>query len=859
MKKYFLLLCCTLLCVLLSYGQDNWQWLNPQPSGYNNSKVVFVDHQRGFILNINGDLEVTTDQGASWGITDHFPYATSFDVHANTGVIASYTGVLYLSQDNGNSWQFLQPDTIDQFAFVNVLSRDSFFVSTASGTIYATEDMGHHWAEYHCGAPIECLSWVNSMIGFVGSTTGAILKTVDGGKTWKVLNSVNYSPGNITAIDFPNADTGYACRSDSVLITYDGGNTWQEHGPRLGYTPYAIDFVNSTTGIMAGESGTLLRSNDGGVTWTFTGVSSNAIYARDLTSLTFVSVDTGFAIGQLGQIWKTVDTGNTWTSYSPSYANMYEACFPSPAVGYAVSRNNIFKTLDGGKTWNQLGLAVGTNYADNTTFSYVHFSTPDSGYAISTGNVAVYKTGDGGLTWTKIVPTGYSYEAATGIWYGGRDTAVLCMGTAIVQTVDGGNTWSTIWTVASSQASGPPYILGNIFYVNPNVWYAAYYQNLYKTTNGGQSWTQVYNDGDNYTVTGMWFFNAQQGFIVDEEGYISMTSDGGNSWKSVKQNNVYDEGTTNGILQFYTPQVGYFTNGSNFVGSWGRIYKTVDGGQTWQVSHTTGGVSIDFTPDSGVVVAGFGGSILKEPIGGSQVDSLSVTFNNSCGTILSASVGAALGTVDSIQFEITSAGGQTTVINASPAQVVDDRTDVSTTLNGLLADTLYSARVKLRFNGTVAYSDTVAFVGVGLVTPYIIDSVGVLVSSAPTGNQWFLDGQAIAGATQQRYSPNKTGNYTVQARENNCVSAMSAPVVFRANDLGVILYPNPTRDFIFLENTQGRTLAFRILDMSGRTVMTSGSGWYYGIYVAGLDPGEYVLEVIDKNNGQKAGSLFLKL
>jgi hypothetical protein len=401
--------------------------------------------------------------------------------------------------------------------------------------------------------------------------------------------------------------------------------------------------------------------------------------------------------------------------------------------------------------------------------------------------------------------------------------------------------------------------LSNIFYVSASIWYATYEGQVYKTINGGQSWAPLFTNSFNYTMTGLWFFNAQQGFVADDESDVFKTSDGGASWQQVRQYGANDEGNFNGIIKFFTPQVGYLTDGNVFgPGSFGRIYKTLDGGQTWQLSHTTGGDCINFTGDSNVVVAGFGGSILREPISGGQVDSLNVGFNNSCGTVLSASVGASMGTVDSIQFEVTSAGGAMQLIDASPGQVANGEINVSATLNGLPADSTYSVAIKLQFNGVTAYSDTVEFVSVGLTTPYIVDSAGVLVSSAQSGDQWFLDGKAIGGATGREYKPGKTGSYTVQATENSCVSAMSQPVSYRANDLGVILYPNPTKDFLYLQNTQYRTLQIRILDMTGRVLMTLGN-YGYDISVAALSPGEYILEVTDSKSGERAGILFLKL
>src|SRR5258708_6084463 len=249
MKKTLFLLTCQLLYVALAVGQNQWQWLNPRPSGYSCVKVVFTDRAKGFILNSNGDLIKTSDQGNSWNIVGNFPRATCMDIKDSTGVIASITGGVYVSSDNGSSWEAVRADTADAFQFVNIVSRDSFFISTGAGMIYATGDRGRTWVANTCHTQLGCLSFINSMTGFAGSPSSAILKTTDGGKTWKTLNQVNYSPVNITAIDFPNQDTGYAFRQwDSLLITHDGGNTWQGYYAGVVSPAATIEFVSPTVG-----------------------------------------------------------------------------------------------------------------------------------------------------------------------------------------------------------------------------------------------------------------------------------------------------------------------------------------------------------------------------------------------------------------------------------------------------------------------------------------------------------------------------------------------------------------------------------------------------------------------------------
>jgi photosystem II stability/assembly factor-like uncharacterized protein len=566
-------------------------------------------------------------------------------------------------------------------------------------------------------------------------------------------------------------------------------------------------------------------------------------------------------VGNKGQIWKSADGGQTWAAYSPTYSSISEASFGSPSTGYAANGGHIWKTIDSGQTWQPLSQSINSNSFPNSSFKYIHFASADSGFTVTDQPVFVYKTNDGGQTWDTVYPGGSTNQNATGICYRGPDTAVLCVSQAMFLTTNGGSTWTSIWNVSTSQASGSPYYLNNIFYLNPSTWYGAYLGQLFKTTNGGQSWTPVFGSSTNYYITGLWFFNDQQGFISDEEGDVYETTNGGSNWQQVRQYDADDAGNFNSALYFFNQQVGYMTNGGiTGGGSYGRVYKTFDGGQTWHLSHTTGGVSIDPTADSNVVIAGYGGSILRAPVGGVQVDSLQLNSNSSCNITLSAIIATALGEADSIRFLVTAPNGAVTTVNANPSSLQDNSGICTATLNQLTAGETYSAQLAYRYNGSDTYSNTLQFIAQTIPTPNIYDSAGFLLSTASSGNQWYLNAKPIAGATNRLLQPKSSGSYTVQATQDSCVSAISNPVNFHVAALGVIVAPNPAYDNLTLLNTQNRSLTIRIIDLTGQTLLTTYTiNTYLNLDVAQLSTGEYILNVTDNNTHQTGNLLFIKL
>ncbi len=111
----------------------------------------------------------------------------------------------------------------------------------------------------------------------------------------------------------------------------------------------------------------------------------------------------------------------------------------------------------------------------------------------------------------------------------------------------------------------------------------------------------------------------------------------------------------------------------------------------------------------------------------------------------------------------------------------------------------------LTSNESCVTTSTVNSIGITMTvnqipgTPVITQNGLVLTSSAPTGNQWYLNGVAIAGATSQSYTATQNGNYTVVVSNSGCTSPASANSIVSTvgineavnNGTSFVIYPNP--------------------------------------------------------------------
>ncbi|HTD98733.1 MAG TPA: S8 family serine peptidase [Mucilaginibacter sp.] len=152
---------------------------------------------------------------------------------------------------------------------------------------------------------------------------------------------------------------------------------------------------------------------------------------------------------------------------------------------------------------------------------------------------------------------------------------------------------------------------------------------------------------------------------------------------------------------------------------------------------------------------------------------------------------------------------------------------------------------------------------VTLVKPVITQNGTVLSSNFATGNQWYLNGNVISGATGQTFSPAQSGNYRVDiGLANGCVSQSDnfVYVILAANpgdnDIGLAVFPVPANDqlnVVFAAKT-ATALNISLINSAGQTSYSAAQALPAGNFSTLLDvdhlaPGTYVLKI---QLGQKA-------
>jgi photosystem II stability/assembly factor-like uncharacterized protein len=258
-------------------------------------------------------------------------------------------------------------------------------------------------------------SFINDSKGWAACDDGTLLKTTDGGTSWKeseISPAVNKSLSLLgihsISVSFTSESVGWIVaehKSKSVILkSADGGNRWKVIYTLQGRGSFhSIWFLNESIGWAVGEfedgnpykhGGLILGTENGGKTW-------RVQYREDgdesfLHELRFIDPQTGWAVGD-GVILYTGNGGKTWTSQVKGEIDgeLFGVDVLSKDDVWAVGSRCILHTLDAGKTWRDVKLPT---QFEETYLNSVKFVDKENGWIAGNKGV-VYSTTNGGLSW----------------------------------------------------------------------------------------------------------------------------------------------------------------------------------------------------------------------------------------------------------------------------------------------------------------------------------------------------------------------------------------------------------------------------------------------------------------------------
>ena len=338
------------------------------------------------------------------------------------------------------------------------------------------------------------------------------------------------------------------------------GAGWYSGNPLLG--PSTLTSLASAEGTTyaAGNEGALLKSTDGGLTWSgiATGIQDNLSIVR------IVGGDpNSIVVGGATFLKRSDNGGKTFTRlpFSRGSASLVTAAFPTSEVGYLVLSNGfVLSTADGGRTFTRKTAVPGGKPTDIVTTSATSaFAVTEAGaiqrttdgatswtlvgmsptalraieradvatlYAVGDGQTFVKST-DGGTTWRNYLVPGVSGENLTSIRTAGPDLALVTTATGdrLLRTIDGGRTFASI--VPSSDAS-----LGVVFVTPSRAVAVGAFGSAQVSNDAGANWQTVGSRIEGpFSV--LHAVSGSTAFAGGPQGALASTVDGGQTWETI--------------------------------------------------------------------------------------------------------------------------------------------------------------------------------------------------------------------------------------------------------------------------------------------------------------------------------------
>jgi photosystem II stability/assembly factor-like uncharacterized protein len=512
------------------------------------------------------------------------------------------------------------------------VDQNTAWLVGAYQSLYKSTDGGMTWVNKFSmnaatySAYIIC--FVNSTTGFVGCNYGKILKTTDGGETWQkiIIPDTTYTNWRIHFFD---ANLGFSlCTKGSAAIIYkttDGGISWMTTAS-IAAAMNAIDFSSPTVGIATGNASNLYYTTDG-TTWNKGTGPTNwpQTYSKtDQATVKFISPTTAISCGwgstaaglEPTIFLKTTDAGVSWTYLNQAvqnrvYVNFRSLYFKDSLNGIAAGGGTypgtvLCRTTDGGINWIPLptvagfsspevlgfqnnviiaggggGILLSTNFGDS--WVVINKTTRETLYSIKNINNNIYACGQEG-TFYKSTDLGntfiMSYMVSANKCITSNAIQFLtenlgfaaCQRGQALKTTNGGSSWTQILPDTSASS------VNNLAlcFINENVGFvagviASNVDIIHKTTDGGQSWSNVQNLLFQ-NITCIAFADSVHGAAAGNKGGVLYTTDQGVSWKSATVN-PNDQVSINSI-KFYDGLNGLAVGAS-------VVFNTSDGGATW--------------------------------------------------------------------------------------------------------------------------------------------------------------------------------------------------------------------------------------------------------------------------------------
>lgn len=430
----------------------------------------------------------------------------------------------------------------------------TIFVTSPGGGIWKSTNSGGSWV------PLQDFNtiWLNMFavtidpsntnIVYAGNGSGNIMKSTNAGSTWATLGSGPSGTVRKIMVHPTNSNIVFVCSSAGIHRSINGGVNWtQVYATQIEDIEFKTDDVNI---MIASGNTTVVRSTNNGVTWsTLSALEGITNIGRTLVTVTPANPNFIYVLqangSEFGRLYKSTDAGLT---------------FITTVVGNRTLGTNYFGYS-----------SAGTDAGGQGTYDMALCASPKDANDVYIAGIIVWRSTNGGTSftaqtiWSYPNGLGYNHADVHGLrWI--NNTLYSNSDGGIFKSMDFADNWTNISTglgirqfyrIACSPTDG-------------NVITGGAQDNGSVTRKPAGNWVDWLGaDGMEGLVSPT---NVNNLWGTSQNGSIYRSTNGGNSYSNLTK-------PSNG--NWVTPLAIHPTNQSTLYGGWTGFYKSINGGVNW--------------------------------------------------------------------------------------------------------------------------------------------------------------------------------------------------------------------------------------------------------------------------------------
>jgi len=263
-------------------------------------------------------------------------------------------------------WTRQNLNTLAWLQDVYFLDERTGWIVGSGGTYLATTDGGVTWKKEKnfTGDTIRQVYFTDEQTGWLlcerdlytlgTNSPSYLLKTINGGVYWERIEFADSQRKRVTRFFFTKNGAGLAIGEGGALFAVTNDKKiWKRMPSPVRYLMSDGIFTDDSNGTIVGAGGSILFTDDAGLSWTKASVIGGA--ETKLNAVFFVNQKTGWTVGSGGKVFQTVN-GKTWREQKTNVAvDLTDVFFSNTAEGWAVgNEGTILHTTTAGNIWTAI-------------------------------------------------------------------------------------------------------------------------------------------------------------------------------------------------------------------------------------------------------------------------------------------------------------------------------------------------------------------------------------------------------------------------------------------------------------------------------------------------------------------------